>query len=274
MPAQTPPLAAYARPGGVVPRRRSWRTILGCWRGFAATGRYVPQAYEAYLEMCTPANSRMFDQVRSHPYGREVIRDKPDLLALLRDDAYLASLPAGTVGHCYRSFLATNRLDVGVFDEASVIRPLAESRNWHEDFYYFMVRYIAMHDLLHVVTGYGADMAGEVAGIGFQSGQMEPAGPFGMLGYLMAVWVPGAPLRHKLRVYRQAVERGRRADKLAAAPWESLLDRPVEEVREQLGVAPAKEAHPDGVWFSMWTPPGTPPPTRWDYVEVMAREGG
>lgn len=263
----------YARPDGVVPDKRSWRVIAGRWRGFAATGRYMHEIYEAQLEMCTPANSRTFAQVRAHPHGREIIRRKPDLLGLLRDDAHLASFPPGTVGHCYRSFLKTNRFDAGVFDEAKVIRPIAEARNWHDDFYYFMVRYTAVHDLLHVVTGYGADMAGEVAVIGFQSGQMEPAGPFGKFGYLMAGWIPGASIPHKLRVYRQAVERGRRADKLVAAPWEGLLERPLNDVRAELGVAPFDVAHPDGAWFSTWTPPGMAPPSRWNYDEILEREG-
>jgi ubiquinone biosynthesis protein COQ4 len=273
MPHSVTPLPPYRRPDGVVPQRRSWRIILGRWRGFIQTGTRMHEVYEAYLELNTPANSRSFDQFRTHPYGRNIIRDKPDLLELLRDDGYLASLPVGSVGHAYRSFLACNLLDAGVFDEATVVRPLAEMRNWHEDFYYFMVRNIAVHDLLHVVTGYGPDMAGEIAGIGFQCGQMEPAGPFERLGYLMALSVPGASIRHKLRVYRQAVERGRRADKLWAAPWEQLLPKPVNEVREWLGVASFREAHPQGPWFTSWTPLGMAPPNKWDYGHNPTLDG-
>lgn len=272
MSAAVPTLAPYVRPAGVVPTRASWATVAKRWRGFAITGSYMHEVYEAQLEICTPANARTFAQVRAHPHGRKIIRDKPDLLALLRDDEYLASLPPGSVGHGYRSFLTTNRFDAGVFDEAAVIRPIAEARNWHEDFYYFMVRYTAIHDLLHVVCGYGADMAGEVSVIGFQSGQMEPSGPYGKFGHLMAAWIPGATPAHKLRVYRQAIERGRRADKLAAAPWEQLLPQPLDEVRAELGVTPWRTAHPDGTWFSTWTPPGMAPPTRWNYDEILAAE--
>ncbi|KUI30917.1 hypothetical protein AU196_24320 [Mycobacterium sp. IS-1742] len=284
MSANAPRFTGYTRPDGVVPTARSWRTILRYWEGFTFTGHgayeYLldkvkfgnSRMYETFLEMYTPSLSRMFDQSRAHPYGRQVIRDKPDLLALLSDDDYLASLPVGSLGHAYRSFLTTNRLDAGVFDEATVIRPLAESRNWHEDFYYFVVRYTVMHDLLHVVTGYGADMPGEILAIGFQAGQSEPAGPFGKIGYALAAWVPGASLRHKLRAYREAVERGRRADRLSATPWEELLDEPLEDVRSQLGIAPVRAAHPHGIWFTTWTPPRMPPPTRWDYEEILARE--
>jgi ubiquinone biosynthesis protein COQ4 len=273
MPTQPTQLTAYTQPDGVVPDRRSWRTIVGASRGLTLTGKRMYEAfYKASLEISIPATPRLFHQVRAHPTGRKVIRDKPDLLALLRDEDYLAALPAGTVGHAYRSFLTTNRLDAGVFDEVAVVRPYAEKRNWHEDYYYFLLRCNAMHDLQHVITGYGPDIAGEITGIGFQCGQMEPAGAMEKLGYAAAVSLPGAPLRHKLRVYRQAVERGRRADKIAAAPWEELLDKPLDEVRAQLGVATRKEAHPDGIWFTRWTPPGMKPATRWDYDEILARE--
>jgi ubiquinone biosynthesis protein COQ4 len=260
----------YSNPDGIVPDQKSWLTVLKCWRGFILTGHHIDQVYFAYLAMQAAQYARSYYQVRSHPTGRILLRDKPDLLAVLRDDDYLASLPPGTVGHAYRSFLRSNRLDAGVFQENKTIRPLAEKYNWSDDFYYLMVRTTALHDMHHVLGGYGPDMAGEVATIGLHCGQMEPAGPLKKLGYLMAIFIPGASMRHKLRVYREALERGSRADLIVAAPWEELLDKPLDEVRGLLGVAPAEEAHPNGWWFTKWTPIGMPKPTRWDYDEILA----
>jgi ubiquinone biosynthesis protein Coq4 len=262
----------YSNPDGIVPDSGSWLTVLKCWRGFVITGHHLDQVYTAYVAMEAAVYARTYYQVRAHPSGRILLRDKPDLLAILRDDDYLASLPVGTVGHAYRSFLQTNRLDAGVFDEDKVVRPLAEKYNWSDDFYYLMVRTTALHDIHHVLGNYGPDMAGEIQSVGFHCGQMEPAGPLEKLGYVMALSVPGASVRHKLRTYRQAIERGRRADKIVAAPWEQLLDKPLDEVRASLGVAPTKEAHPHGPWFTSWTPIGMPPPTRWDYEEIVASE--
>jgi hypothetical protein len=101
---------------------------------------------------------------------------------------------------------------------------------------------------------------------------MEPATPLKQIGYAMAAAVPGASIRHKLRVYRQAVERGRRADKLTVAPWEDLFDRPLPEVRGLLGIAPAAQAHPQGTWYTTWTPRGAEPLDRWNYDEVFIGE--
>lgn len=285
----------YTNPDGVVPEQRSWRRVAKFW--FRATraawsaplhgpniGR-AARVRQAALDvikptgahmfaglylLCAPAFARLFYQVRAHPHGRKIIRDKPDLLALLRDDDYLAELPVGTLGHGYRTFMATYGLDSCLFHEADVIRPLAQALNWHEDFFYFMVRHTVVHDLQHVVSGYGPDVVGEVLAIGFQSGQTQPAGALEKLGYAGAVWVPGASLRHRLRVYRKAVERGNRADKLAAAPWEDLLDKPIGEVRALLGVNSVRVDHPSGLWFATWTPAWMSPGTHWDYDALLS----
>jgi ubiquinone biosynthesis protein COQ4 len=270
--ALTTEIAAYSRPAGIVPERRDWRRFFSCWRGFTNTGKNKGKEYEAYLALLAPSSARQYYQVCSHPNGRKLLRDKPDLLAVLADEAYLDSLPAGTVGHAYRSYMTTNDLLPGVYDEATIFRPIAERSNWSEDFYWLMRRTTALHDLFHVIGGYGTDVAGEVQTMGFQFGQIEPAGPLGKVGYLLAAVVPGAPIAHKLRVYHQAVERGRRADKLAAALWEELLDKPVDEVRAILGVAPSREAHPAGTWRTNIRPIGLTKPVPWDYEEVLARD--
>jgi ubiquinone biosynthesis protein Coq4 len=197
--------------------------------------------------------------------------NKPDILEVLRDDKYLSSLPVGTLGHAYRSFMTLNQLHPGLFDDEGVIRSIAEKNNWSEDYYYMATRGSSLHDVLHTIGGYGVDVAGEAANIGFHSGQMEPAGAFRRSGWFLSLVYPGAPIRRKLRYFWQAVERGRRADNLMAAPWEDLLDKPIDEVCELLGVAPTAVAHPEGHLYSAWSFPGDAPPPRWDYEAVLAR---
>lgn len=262
-------LTPYTNPHGVVPDQTTWRPWLNIWRA-NLDPKYAGIVFEAFLGMEGPVFARCYYQLRAHPNGRRLFKHKPDLLAVLKDQEYLASLPFGSVGHAYLSFLQTNKLDAGVFGEESTIRPLAEKYNWDEDFYYLIIRATALHDMFHTIGGYGPDMAGEVANIGFHSGQMEPAGPMQKLGYTLAVTTPGAPLPFKLRYYRQAIERGRRADLLFAAPWEELLDKPYHEVQELLGIQPVEVAHPQGRWTTNWTPPRVAPPTPWNYEEILA----
>ncbi|WP_071287997.1 Coq4 family protein [Mycolicibacterium llatzerense] len=260
---------SYSNLDGVVPDKATYRPWLKALR-IAIDSKYHGDVYEAFLGMEAPIFARAFYQVQSHPNGRKLFKNKPDLLAVLGDEEYLASLPFGSLGHAYLSFLKTNKLDAGVFGEAGIIRPIAEKNNWSDDFYYMIVRATALHDMFHVIGGYGPDAAGEVANVGFHCGQMEPAGPLEKIGRLGALLLPGTTVRFRLRYYQQAVERGRRADLLMAAPWEELLEKPYHQVQEILGVEPAAVAHPQGRWTTRWMPPSFKPPTLWDYEEILA----
>ncbi len=171
-------LAKYSNPDGVVPDRTTWTPWLKAWR-MLIDAKYHGDIYEAFLGMEAPVFARAYYQVRSHPNGRKLFKHKPDLLSVLGDVDYLSSLPFGSLGHAYLSFLNTNKLDAGVFGESSIIRPIAEKNNWDDDFYYMVIRGTALHDMFHTIGGYGPDVAGEVANIGFHCGQMEPAGPLG-----------------------------------------------------------------------------------------------
>jgi ubiquinone biosynthesis protein Coq4 len=260
----------YTNPDGVIPEKRQWRTVVSCAARAIGTRDYVEPAYEGVLALAVPNSARTFYRLRAHPNGRRLFRDKPDILEVLRDDTYLSSLPVGTLGHAYRSFMTLHQIHPGLFDDHAVIRSIAEKNHWSEDYYYMMTRGSAVHDLFHTIGGYGADAAGEAANIGFHSGQAEPAGSFLRSGWFLSVIYPGAPLRRKLRYFWQAVERGRRADNLMAAPWEELLDKPIDEVRDLLGVAPTAVAHPEGQLYSPLSLPGAAPPPHWDYEAIMS----
>jgi ubiquinone biosynthesis protein Coq4 len=254
----------------VVPDKRKWLTAFRCARLAVRTKNYGEPVYEAFLAMLAPLAARAYYKFRAHPNGRRLLRDRPDLLVALRDKEYLSSLPAGTLGHAYQCFMTTNQLHPGLYDDNEVIRPIVEKNHWNEDFYYLLRRGSAIHDLFHVIGGYGPDVAGEAANIGFHYGQLEGARVFLFWGWYLSLMYPGASLRRKFRYFRQAVERGRRADLLMAAPWEELLDKPIDEVREILGVAPAHIAHPQGQLYTAWAPSGNPPATRWDYEAILA----
>lgn len=259
----------YINPAGIIPEQRSWSTIVRCVGRAIRTHNIHEPLYEAYLAVLAPNLARGFHQLRAHPNGRELLRHKPDIMQILHDGRYLSSLPPGTLGHAYHSFMTTNQLHPGVYDDHGVIRPVAEKNNWSDDFYYLLRRGTALHDLFHTIGGYGPDIAGEAANIGFHCGQMEPAGAFLRWGWYLSLIYPGAPIRQKLRYFWQAVERGRRADNLMAAPWEDLMDKPINEVRELLGVAPTAIAHPDGHLYTPWAPTGNGPVARWDYDAML-----
>lgn len=147
-------------------------------------------------------------------------------------------------------FLQLLQRDDGVFDVDTVIRPIAERRGWDEDFFVMMRRGTALHDMFHTLGGYGPDMGGEFGNLGFHCGQMEPSGALKALspGLLGSV-IPASP-RRKLRYFREAVRRRQRAVNLMPAPYEELLDQPIDTVQALLGVEPTSRAHPGGTCSS------------------------
>ena len=91
------------------------------------------------------------------------------------------------------------------------------------------------HDLWHTLTGYGRDELGEMCLLAFTYAQTRNRG----LGVITLV---GA---YKLRqllgagVFRagfRAFRAGRKAQWLPGQDWETLLERPIEEIRSQLNI--------------------------------------
>jgi ubiquinone biosynthesis protein COQ4 len=98
----------------------------------------------------------------------------------------------------------------------------------------FSARMRDSHDLWHVVTGYGRDLLGESALLAFTYRQTRNPGI--ALIVLVAWWKAGRALPGARALIRDAYQRAGRAEWLPGVDWESMLERPLEEVRETLRV--------------------------------------
>jgi ubiquinone biosynthesis protein COQ4 len=190
-----------------------------------------------------PAHFREF---LGDPAGRALFAQRPSLLEALADEPYLAALPEGSLGRAYlaamraRGFSPAQLLE---YREQSTRELAAEPAD--EEWFYQRIN--VMHDLWHVLTGYGTDPLGEAALIAFSEAQI-PNRSFPLL--LLGAVVKG-PKSWDLawpRYLRRAFQRGRNARLLTAAPFEALLALPLAQVREQLGVGTPERWHPQGVW--------------------------
>jgi hypothetical protein len=117
-------------------------------------------------------------------------------------------------------------------------------------------RWIQTHDLMHVVSGYGADLAGEGLNIYFSGGynlglswRSTFWSPFGLAPRLMR---PSIGRSRWLGYLREAWERGRAARQhlpFESVPWEDLLPQPLATARDTLGLRPlADPAMDSGEW--------------------------
>ena len=181
---------------------------------------------------------RMLDRFLRSPVGAKVIAERRRLLDRLQDRAGLAALPEGSLGRAYHAFMEAEQLTADVLVEASqaggpaAIGPAGAL---------FRDRMRDMHDLTHMVTGYGRDGLGELCLLAFM---FRHTGNLG--GALIALMGVGKFARHGAgRIARAAVfegfRNGGRSAWLPGQDWEALLARPLEEVRRDLNIpAPAR----------------------------------
>lgn len=178
---------------------------------------------------------REFERFRQTGVGRAVLAERRRLFDRLADRRALAVLPAGTLGRAYYDFMETENLSA---------EGLAAVSNLHElppgdDMTLFRERSREMHDLLHIVAGYGRDPLGEACVGAFTFAQNRLKG-FAVIALFAAQRIararPGHPVR---RTVFEAYRRGRRAGWLYGADWENLLAEPLDAVRARFGIVPA-----------------------------------
>ena len=178
---------------------------------------------------------RQFARFRQTETGCAVLGENRRLLDRLNDRAALAALPAGTLGRAYYDFMASENLSAEGLVEASRITMRALPA---DEVTLFRERSREMHDLLHVVTGYGRDPLGEACLVAFSFAQT------GLKGFaVIAIYAARKIARsHPDQSVRSAVfegyRHGRSAGWLPGADWEALLAEPVEAIRAQFRVKP------------------------------------
>jgi ubiquinone biosynthesis protein COQ4 len=143
------------------------------------------------------------------------------------------TLPAGSLGRVYADFTEREQISADGLVEASEsvpedVEPISAERAL------FGLRMRDSHDLWHVVTGYGRDLVGEAALLAFTYRQIQNRG-IGLI-VLVAYWKAGNESPEHRAMIRDGYRRSKKASWLPGADWETLLERPLDEVRQTLGV--------------------------------------
>ena len=175
-------------------------------------------------------------RLRRTEAGRAVLAENRSLLPVLCDRAALARLPAGSLGRAYYEFVTREDISAEGLVEASLVQKKFPAPTADEQLFRERVR--DMHDLCHVLTGYGRDPLGETCLVAFTYAQILSLGlaVITLLGTIkISKAVPNAPVR--LAVL-EAWRHGRAAAWLAGEDVEAMMREPLEELRTRLGIAP------------------------------------
>lgn len=176
---------------------------------------------------------KQYVKFRGLETGRQILAEQRDLLVTLADREALRQLPEGTLGKTYIDFMEREGITAEGLVEAS-----EESYDefTDKDLERYVMRTREMHDLWHVVSGYGRDGLGEVCVVAFSYGQTKSLGfaAIALMGaYEFRRQFPGSRI---FRAAWKAFRTGRKAKWFPGLDWEYLLTQPLEDVRRDLGI--------------------------------------
>jgi ubiquinone biosynthesis protein COQ4 len=220
--------------------RRALRAI----RNLMQDPERTDQVFEIIDALAGDASQRGLARLRTTQIGPRLLAEKHRVIESLRDRDFLRSLPAGSLGRAYLAFMERENLSADGLVDASAARQRVED-DADQSFYNTQLR--DMHDLWHIVTGYGRDSFGELCVLAFTFAQTRNRGigAIVLFGLRNASQVIG--LRTAFRGVFEGYRRGRAAAWLPAQDWHALLAMPLDAVRQALNVAPARNYGPAAI---------------------------
>ncbi len=181
----------------------------------------------------------------------EDFRKIPEQAAFLQEGYFaepldlggLGELPAGTVGRAYHDFIVLNGLEKNIaVNYRQFHDSLARSGQLDrmpQELRYAIIRGFQIHDMLHVMTGYEATPAGEIALQAFCLAQIRF--PY------FAMWMSVTTTRMTFLDPRAIVPMmdaisdgwnfGRTARNIQFLKLEQMIERPLAEVQQEFGLA-------------------------------------
>lgn len=180
-------------------------------------------------------NEKTFQRFAANPQGERILAEGRQLIDRLRDRDWLRSLPEGSLGRAYLDFVEAEDLSADGLRDA-VDRADRYYHDLDDDRKLMSDRIRDMHDLWHVLTGYGRDLIGENLLVFFSWKQLRTRA-FGLV--IPFTYMLNESEHPGFRALaRDALRRGGDAVWLPVQDWETLLTRPLDEVRQTTGVGP------------------------------------
>ena len=173
---------------------------------------------------------RRFKQTK---HAETILIKKKSLLEVLADREYLRGLPEGSLGRAYLNFMEVGNITAEGLKDAS---ESAREEGFGEpevDIYGLRLR--DQHDLWHVATGFGRDVAGEACLLAFTYAQTHNRG-VGFIAFMGALKLRKTYGKQMFSSMWQGYRMGKKANWMPGQHWELLLAQPLHKVRQELGL--------------------------------------
>jgi len=195
------------------------------------------QVFEIMRALSGDAIPKGYRRLLSTAEGGRIAYERDEFAERLSDPAWLAQFGKGTVGAAYRDFIAPRGLSAEGLAEES--RKVAEADiDAAHPLAWYARRMRDVHDVWHVLTGYGTDALGEVCVVAFSYAQTRSLG-FAVIALAGAREFEKARLGQPYgRAVSEAWRNGRSAAWLPAVDYPALFAMPLEEARRVYNVAP------------------------------------
>ncbi len=216
-------------------KRRNRIRPLHAWRALQALMADpddTAKVFDIIDALSGNSGERQFRRFCTTEVGRRVLYEQRDIVRTLSNREALEALPEGSLGRTYASFMSREQISADGLVSAS--EEGGDGRDEDPARQRFGDRLRDTHDLWHVVTGYNRDLIGEASLLAFTVAQIRNPGIAAVVA--MAYLRFGSEDGQARPMIRAAFRRGRRAAWLVAADWEGLLERPLAEIRIELGV--------------------------------------
>jgi len=184
----------------------------------------------------TVALCKCRDRMRADEVGAALLQERPNISTAVLEQKRLDKLPVNTFGRAYFDLMAKHGFDA---DGRRPVRFIED-----EELRFVMQRYRQVHDFWHVLTGLPPTVLGEIALKWFEMIHTEL--PVATLSAIAGPFGTGMTPRKREILFERyvpwACRAGLEAKFLLNVRYEDLLDKDLDEVREQLRIEAAPKA--------------------------------
>ncbi len=230
------PSAPAPRPAFQPTTKLQWGHALRSLQRLLNDKEDTGQVFEIMRALNGQSTARGYQKLLTTRDGGRLAYQRLEFAERLMDDAWLDSLPEGSVGAAYRHFIRSENLSAEGLAEIS--RQNQVQVDEQHPYAWFGRRTRDVHDIWHILTGYHRDGLGESCLVAFSYAQTKGLG--------WAVIALGSASRaRKSREYPyvkaiwQGYQRGKAAKWLLGEDYERLMAEPLEAARKRLGITPA-----------------------------------